>query len=330
MALKAIIGFDHYPQFPYDWINYADRVPLYSGTSMIQNGWLINGGQAAQRIAYPLSAYIQTPVADVWVGVRIRATSAGSSNKNLVILNLGTAITTNSNILLSTSLWMDYIGVASLKVDDSCYFEFSINIKTGVLKRRINGVDMPDMTATTNRRDWLLVLDTFTSNPYPYIAFRDIYINNDEAGISGFLGSQIVKLLPFEPVTGTDFTTSPTGGTLSGAINGAGEVPTANVAVSGASKAPLVASLTPVLPAGVVATAVEFTVSLASTIANVSVCSTKLKTGADETAGSNVTGRANNAYTYSNSAGIFEKAPGGQAWNNAVIDATDFILTPDV
>lgn len=319
MTTKAMISFDHLPKSLQTWTTYADHDMTFNAGNCIidANGWLTGlvGTQNQQMTTIPLAKHLVAPVAKIWCGIRLRIEQAATSSRFV--------IWDGANTILLFSDLVQGAGAIS-------YFEFSYTVATGVCERRMNGKPMADVKISVNNRALNFIIDSKGSSPNSYIAYRDIYVNDDQGGVTGFLGSSIVGPVTFDVVTGTDWTTNPTGNTLADAINGAGTVPTAITAVSGASKANLVASMKPNLPAGVTATAIEITVGLASSVAAVVNCSTKLKSGASETAGNTVQGRASNAYSYSNPAGVFPKSPTGEAWTNATIDVTDFVLTPDV
>lgn len=327
MSIKAVIGFDHLPKGVTTWTAVADHGLVQLGTQVISgDGWAGSSSTAISRIGYPLAAYLPVSVAKVWIGVRIRFDAATSTAKPLVGMSPNTVSTTGTVILTSTDV-RTVTGLTTIPAGTIGYFEFAINIATGVVERRYNGVDLSNVAITANKRDWLPYFEMTTTSNGGNVAFRDIYLNDDQGSVTGFLGPQIVKRIQFDSATGSGWTTAPTaGGDL---IYGLDPVDSTKD-ISGVSKAPLIASLRPDLPAGITASAIEIVAALSSTIASVVTCGIKIKNGADEVVGANVVGQANGVVNYSGMAGVFALSPSGQPWTNATIDSTDVILTPDV
>jgi hypothetical protein len=311
-----MIGFDHYTQAVTTWINNADHGLVHtSGTNalmIVSNGRVgaLNTTAVAQeRLSVPLASYSALPVGKLWFGVRLILTAW--TRQIACIYVQGLAVFNTSDIL------------ATMVPGTTAYLEFSWDLATGNIDRRVNGVAISSVSAAGSRSGvvWLEGKGGGANAFY----WRDIYINDDQGGTGGFLGAQVVKRIQFDAVSGTGWTTSNTNPLI-----GSLDLLDTTKGISGVSKDPLIASLRPDLPAGITASAIELTVAAASTIANTVACAVKLKNGSDELLGANVSGAASNVITYNNPVGVFATAPGGQPWTNAVLDVTDVILTPDV
>lgn len=330
MSIKAVIGFDHYPRGVATWINTIDHGMLTSADTQIDvDGWLRNltTTSATSRLGIPLAGFSAAPVAKIWSGMRVRTDTQIAAGGTRVFIGITSGVFTGAlTTLFQASDWRTATGLSILPAGTTGYFEFYHDIVSGTIQRRFNGVPLADVAITANTRTLSLALQAKLAGDNSYASFRDIYLNDDQGGVSGFLGSQVAKRVQFDVVTGTDWTPNPSNSTL---LLGT-DILDATKNTSGVSKAPLVCSLRPDLPTGVTATAIELTVAVASTIANVVSCGMKIKNGSAEIAGQNVSGSANNVVNYNNSGGIFATSPSGTPWTNAVLDTTDVILTPDV
>jgi len=329
MTVKAVIGFDHYPKLSGTWTPLADHGMLaYGGQQISSDGWAgSTSWTSTSRIGYSLVPFLAEPVAKIWCGVRVRFDVASNTTKPLVGLVIGSLTSSVTSSILSSTEVRTVTGLTTIPAGTTGYFEFSIDIATGIVDRRYNGIALASVAISANDRRWILYLEMTTGSNTSNSAFRDIYINDDQGGISGFLGAQIAKRIQFDSATASGWTTSPTTGV--DLIYGL-DLLDSTKDISDVNKTPLVASLRPDLPTGVTASAIELTVALSSTIANVVNCGMKLKNGTDESAEAVVSGPANNVINYNGQVGLFPTAPGGHPWTNAVIDVTDVILTPDI
>ena len=324
MAVRAIIGFEHLPQGNVNWINFADhgitRNADQSVTNTIVNGWLQSNSTSngSERVNIPLANYITLPVNKIWCGVRIRIDNNTNSAAGIIYYGA------------------DYMFILSdlpTAVNGTiAYLEFSYNIVTGVAERWINGVALSNKTLQAGQRSAIFGLEAKGTTPNR-IAWRDIYICDDQLGSTGLpvgpLGPQVVTPITLDTAAGPDWTTTPSSSTLLNAISEPGAVPTTNIATSAVTKGLLTASLHPNVPAGSTVIAIELTVGLSAVSGSAVNCSTALKNGANQLAGNTVNGPLG-SYNYAGVVGVFHKNPAGAAWDNASIDATDFILTPDV
>lgn len=332
MSVKAAIGFDHFTRNVATWTTFADHGMVTTADTMVDSlGWVknVNANSAAARIGIPLSSYLAAPVGKVWCGIRVRTDAAIASNGTRVFVGITTGVVSASLLtLFQASDWRTVVGPIALSSGTIGYFEFSIDIATGIIQRRFNGTPLTDIsTNSTNARTWLFAGVAKVSGDTAYASFRDIYVNDDQGEVTGFLGAQIVKRVQFDVVTGEGWTTSPTAGV--DLVYGLDPLDTTKD-ISGVAKAPLIASMKPDLPAGVSVTAIEIVAGLASTISTPVVCGMKLKTGDVELPGLNVTGSGSNVVNYNNSGGVFALSPSGKPWTNALLDSTDVVLTPDI
>lgn len=328
MAIRAIIGFDHLPQNVTSWINYVThgitRDTGLAAQNVITNGWIVSKATSAgaERVTVPLDEYLVAPVAKIWMGFRCRVVNNTNGAAGSVYLN-GTYVYTVSNIP----------GVVNGTI---AYHELSYNVTTGIVERwiTVNGVTtkLADMALSAGLRAMTLGLEAKGSTANQ-LDWRDFYVSDDQGVAQGLptgpLGPQTCSLITFDAASSPDFTTVPSNASLLTAINEPGAVPTTNIAVSALTKGQLTASLAPVVPAGSSVMAIELVGGVSSNSAAAAVCSGKLKSGSNELLG----GSANcpvGSYNYNARFGVFHKSPAGVAWDNAAIDATDFVLTPDV
>jgi hypothetical protein len=322
MAIRAVIGFEHLPQGDTSWINYAThgmtRNADLSAQNTIVNGWLVSNATSsgAERVSIPLDKYLVAPVSKIWFGYRCRCTLNARGGAGIVYLG-------GNYVLLDTLIPV---------TGNTCYIEMSYDIATGVVERWIDGVKIANAAAGTGRSMTLgLEAKGSLNGRYDY---RDFYICDDQGSAQGLpssqLGPQTVGPVTFDVATGADWTTTPGGTALLTAISEPGTVPTAKIATSNAStKGDLTASLKATIPAGSTVVAIELTAGASSASGATVNSNTKLKSGSNVIAGSAVNAPSG-SYNYNNSLGVFHKNPAGTAWDNASIDATDLILTPDV
>lgn len=322
MAIRAVIGFEHLPQNDTSWINYVThgitRNADLSAQTTIVNGWLKSNATAsgAERVSIPLDPYLAAPVAKVWFGYRCRVTKNAKGGAGIVYLG-------GNYVLLDQSL---------PATGNTCYVEMSYEIATGVVERWVDGVKIANSACGTGR-SMLLGLEAKGSLNGQY-DYRDFYICDDQGAAQGLpvgpLGPQIVAPVTFDSATGADWTTTPGGTALVDAISETGTVPTAKIATSNVvTKGNLTASLKSTIPGGSSVVAIELTAGASSASGATVNASAKLKSGSNELIGGFVNA-PNGSYNYNNSLGVFHKNPAGGAWDNASIDATDLILTPDV
>lgn len=323
MAIRAVIGFEHLPQNDTSWINYAShgmtRNADLSAQNTIVNGWLVSNATSsgAERVNIPLDKYLAAPVGKIWFGFRHRATYNARGGAGIVYIG-------SSYVLLDT-----LIGVTGT----TSYLEFSYDIASGVVERWVNGVKIANAAATAGLRSLTLGLEAKGSLSGRY-DYRDFYICDDLGQASGLptgpLGPQVVVPVTLDSAAGADWTTTPGGTTLLDAISEPGSVPTSKIATSNVTtKGLLTASLKATIPANQSVTAIELTAGMSSATATPVNSLAKLKSGSNEIAGSLAVGPTG-SYNYNNSLGVFHRNPAGGAWDNASIDATDLILTPDV
>lgn len=320
MAVRAIIAFDHLPQNDTSWINYAShgmtRGADLSAQNTIVNGWLVSNATAsgAERVSIPLDPYLVSPVGKIWIGIRCRSTLNARGGAGIIYFG-------GSYVLLDT-----LIGVTGT----TSYLEFSLDPTTGVVERWVNGVKQAN-ASTSAGRSMLLGLESKGSLNGRY-DWRDIYICDDQGAAQGFpigpLGPQVTYPITLDSASALDWTTTPSSSTLLNALSEPGAIPTANVANS-ASNAPLTASLKSSMPAGVIVNAIELVMGARSAGASTAKASAKLSSGGVDLTGLTPVCPITN-YNYNLGLGVFHRAPGGAYWNNANIDATDLILTPDV
>lgn len=322
MAIRAVIGFEHLPQSDVSWINYAShgmtRGADLSAQNTIVNGWLQSNATAsgAERVTIPLDAYLVAPVTKIWIGYRCRITLNARGGAGIVYIG-------GNYVLLDTLIPV---------TGNTVYIEFSYDCTTGVVERWVNGVALANVSAAASRSiSFGLEAKGSLNGRYDY---RDFYICDDQGAAQGLpvgpLGPQAVVPITIDSASGSDWTTTPGGTALVDAIYEAGSVPTAKIATSDTiTKGPLTASLKSTLPAGTIVTALEITLGLSSNGASPVTCSTKIKNGANEVTGRTFNGPTG-SYSYANSGGVFHKSPAGTSWDAASIDATDFIVTPDV
>lgn len=325
MAVRAIIGFDHLPQNTTNWINYVDhgltRAADLSQQNTIVNGWIVSNSPAAgiERVTIPLDRYMAAPVSKIWFGVRARIVKNVNGAAGIFYLNASYQFIVN-----------DIPGVANGTI---AYLEVSYDIATGAVERWVNG------NKITNGTSLAAGLRTVTAgleakgSVANNIDWRDIYICDDQGAAQGQplgpLGPQVVYPITFDAVTGPDWTTTPSSASLLTAISEPGAVPTANIATSALTKGLLTASMKATLPGGVSVSAIQVTGGVSSPSGSATNCGTKLKNGSNELQGKTLQAPLG-TYNYDADLGIFHKAPDGTQWNNASIDATDLILTPDV
>lgn len=321
MGIKAVIGFEHLPQSDTTWINYAThgmtRGADLSASNTIVNGWLQSNSvsSGAERVSIPLDPYLLSPVAKIWFGYRCRITKNAKGGAGIVYLG-------GSYVLIDTLLPV---------TGNTVYIEFSYDVASGTVERWIDGVKIANSAAGTGR-SMLLGLESKGSLNGQY-DYRDFYICDDQGVAQGLpigpLGPQVVAPITCDSASGSDWAMTPGSATLLEAISEAGTVPTAKIATSNTTtKGTLTASLKATLPAGVIVTAIELMSGLSSAGGASVLCTTKLKNGANELVGKSLQGPVG-SYNYNGSVGVFHKNPAGTAWDNASIDATDFILTPD-
>ena len=321
MAVKAVIGFEHLPQNDTTWINYAThgmyRNADLSAQTTIVNGWLQSNATSsgAERVSIPLDPYLVSPVAKLWFGYRCRITKNAKGGAGIVYLG-------GSYVLLDTVLPV---------TGNTVYIEMSYEVATGTVERWVDGVKIAN-SATGTGRSMLLGLEAKGSLNGQY-DYRDFYICDDQGVAQGLpigpLGPQIVGPITCDSASGSDWTMTPGSATLLEAINEPGAIPTAKIATSNTTtKGQLTASLKATLPAGAIVTAIELITGLSSAGGSAVTCATKLKSGANEVAGRTLQGPSG-SYDYNGSIGVFHKNPAGATWDNASIDATDFILSPD-
>lgn len=321
MAVRAIIGFEHLPQNDTSWINYATHGMTRNSDLALQttivNGWLVSNSASsgAERVSIPLDAYLVAPVSKIWFGYRCRIIRNANGGAGLVYLN-------GSYVLLDQSL---------PATGNTVYIEMSFDPTTGIVERWINGVKIANSAAGATRTMTLgLEAKGSLNGQYDY---RDFYICDDQGAAQGLpigpLGPQAVGPIICDSATGSDWTTTPGGTALVDAISEPGAIPTAKIATSNVStKGPLTASLSSTLPAGSIVTAIELMTGVSSAGAAAVICTSKIKSGANEVAGRSIQGNVG-SYNYNGSAGVFHRNPAGGTWDTASIDATDFILTPD-
>lgn len=321
MAVKAIIGFEHLPQGDTSWINYAThgmfRGADLSAQNTIVNGWIVSNATSSgsERLNLPLDAYLAAPVAKIWFGYRCRCILNAKGGAGLVYLN-------GSYVLLDSLLPVS---------GNTVYIEMSYEVATGTVERWIDGVKIAN-SATSTGRTLTLGLESKGSLNGRY-DYRDFYICDDQGAAQGLpigpLGPQVTSPVTCDSADGADWTTTPGGTALVTAISEPGTIPTAKIATSNTTtRGPLTASLKATLPGGVIVTAIELLVGSSSAGGSAVLSATKLKSGANELAGKAVSGPSG-SYNYNGSIGVFHKNPAGATWDNASIDATDFILTPD-
>lgn len=322
MAIRAVIGFEHLPQNDVSWINYAShgmtRNADLSAQNTLVNGWIVSNATAsgAERVTIPLDQYLVAPVSKIWIGYRCRIVLNARGGAGIVYFG-------GNYVLLDTVIPVS---------GNTVYLEFSYDVNTGVVERWVNGVKIANASAAAGRSISLgLEAKGSLNGRYDY---RDFYICDDQGAAQdlpiGPLGPQQVAPITIDAASGPDWTTTPGGTALVDAIYETGSVPTAKIATSNTTtKGPLTASLKSTLPVGTIVTALEITAGLGSAGAGSVTCSAKIKSGANEVAGRTFTGPTG-SYSYSASGGVFHKNPAGTSWDAASIDATDFILTPDV
>lgn len=320
MAVRAIIAFDHLPQNDTSWINYAShgmtRGADLSAQNTIVNGWLVSNatGSGAERVSIPLDPYLVSPVGKIWVGIRCRSTLNARGGAGIIYFG-------GSYVLLDT-----LIGVTGT----TSYLEFSFDPTTGVVERWINGVKQANASASAGR-SMLLGLESKGSLNGRF-DWRDIYICDDQGAAQGLpigpLGPQVTYPITLDSASSLDWTTTPGSSTLLNALSEPGAIPTANVANS-TSNSPVTASLKSSMPAGVIVNAIELVMGARSAGASTAKASAKLSSGGVDLAGLTPVCPITN-YNYNLGLGVFHRAPSGAYWNNANIDATDLILTPDV
>lgn len=342
MAVKAVIGFEHLPYGSAGWAVYSDHgITTPSGTTCPDGtGGIISNGTPAytyESVNVPLAKYLTLPANKVWFGIRITMLKATTVNNYHPVriaptgdaaIGQGTGIGTLFELLGVTS-------GTNIPLNKALYFEFSVTVGSQAIERRVNGVPLPNISvAAAVTRLALVSLEGSgtTAAPTNRTQWRDIYINDDQGDVTGFLGPQIVSRLGLD-ASGAGWVTSPAGSTLTQAIahpsGTSGVGPAALVAVSPADKTPLTVALISNLPVGAVANAIEVTFGSSSTSAGVSNTATSIKKGSDVSQGAVVQAPSSGTYLYNGLAGVFAKAPDGSAWNPAAINASSLILTPD-
>jgi len=327
MAIKAVIGFEHLPQNDVTWANFAThgltRAADSSLKSVIVNGWIVDKdtGGSACRYSIPLTPYIQAPVNKIWFSVRLRVNQNPNGAAGIIYLN-------NSYILIINELLPFALGTAY-------HLEFSYDVTTGVIERWLNGTKMSNSAQTPGAGIRALTFGLEGKGSVAaMIDWRDINVVDDQGVSLGYpvgpLGPREVVPVTFDTVDGSDWTTTPNGTSLLTAVSEPGSDPTAKYATSNInSKGPLTASMIATIPAGKNVAAIEMIATVQSNGSAAVNNATKLKKGTDEVAGSFLSAPSG-SWNFNASLGVFHKAPGGQNWTNATIDATSVVLTPDV
>jgi len=318
MSIRAVIGFEHLPQNDVNWINYAThdmyRAADLSAQNTIVNGWLVSNATAsgAERTTIPLDKYLVAPVAKIWFGFRCRSVLNAKGGAGLIYLN-------------STYVALD--GVFG-NTGTTSYYEFSYDLTNGVVERWVNGVKIANSGLGSGLRSMTLGLEVKGSLNGRY-DFRDFYICDDQpGGPVGPLGPQVVYPVTLDSASCPDVTTTPSSATLLEALNDPGAVPTAKIATTGVSKAPITASLKTTAPVGVSIAAIELVAGARSNTANSAKLGAKLSLAGTDAAGQTPTVPPT-TYSYNVGLGVFNKNPSGAQWTAADIDATSLVLTPD-
>lgn len=322
MAVRAIIGFDHLPQNDVNWINYAShditRGADLSAQNTIVNGWLVSNATAsgAERVTIPLDKYLVAPVGKIWIGIRCRSTLNARGGAGIIYFN-GTYVMLDTVIPVTGQI---------------SYLEFAYDVASGTIERWVNGVKQANGGSPgSGLRALTLGLESKGSLNGRY-DWRDIYVCDDQGAAQGLpigpLGPQVAYPITLDSAVSADWVTTPGGTPLLEALSEAGTIPTAKIATS-VSNAPITASLKATLPAGTVVNAIELMGGGRSSVATPTRVAAKISSGGTDVVGLTPTAPITN-YIYSLGFGVFHKAPNGTIWNNASIDATDLILTPDV
>lgn len=327
MAIKAVIGFEHLPQNNANWANWAThgltRGADSSLVSQIVNGWIVDKdtGGSACRYSIPLAPYLQAPVNKIWFGFKVRVNQNPNPGAGIVYLN--------STYLLIIS------DIPSLVLGTAYHLEFSYDLTTGTVERWVNGVKIANAAGNPGAGLRTLVLGLEGKGSVAaMIDWRDINICDDQGVSLGYpigpLGPREVVPVTFDSMDGSDWTTTPGGISLLTAVSEPGTDPTAKYATSNINtKGPLTGSMTATIIAGKNVAAIELIATVQSNGTAAVNNATKLKKGTDEVVG-NFIQAPSGSWNLNGSLGVFHKAPGGQNWSAATIDATSVVLTPDV
>lgn len=323
MSIRAIIGMDHLPADS-NWPNYIShgvtRGGSMTGVNLSQNigGWICSRGDVTGQdvVLLPLARYMAAPVAKITFGFRLRMTRQTNTSSALVAFN--------GVILMSGS------DIPNNVTGMTCMVELNYTIATGVVERRVNGVNIANTSYSSGQRsiDVSIYLKANTAN---YTDIRDIYVSDDQNAAQGhpvnFLGSVIAAPLSITAVQATNYTTLPAGQSLLDAIYQPGSVPADLVAVSDAQANPLKATVGHSLPQGPSVLGVEFITGLKSEMAGVVNVSTKLTVGSDDLAMATLSAPIG-SYNYDRSMGALNRAPDGGAWTRDKVLGAVVTLQP--
>lgn len=327
MAIKAVIGFEHLPQNNANWANWAThgltRASDSSLLSQIVGGWIVDKdtGGSACRYTIPLTPYLAAPVNKIWFGFKVRVNQNPNAGAGIVYLN-------STYILIISD-------IPSLVLGTAYHLEFSYDLTTGTVERWVNGTKIANAAGNpgVGIRTMTLGLEG-KGSVAAMIDWRDINICDDQGQALGYpigpLGPREVVPITFDSMDGSDWATTPNATPLLTAISEPGTDPTAKYATSNInSKGALTGSMIASIPAGKNVAAIELIATLQSAGTATVTNAVKLKKATDEVSAGFVQAPVG-SWNYNASLGVFHKAPGGQNWSAATIDATSVVLTPDV
>lgn len=328
MAVKAIIGLDHLSQNDPNWASYVGQGLGRGGnmsaanSSVVTNGWLCarNAVSGQDYAILSLARYLVAPVQKIWFGCRVRLTAWVNQGSLVARWNSAT------NILFDTEL-----NAAGGKVGGVLFLEFSYNVATGIMERRINGVPLTNMNLTSGQRDCTIELwhKASTTNMLDY---RDFNVVDDQGSAeghpTGFLGPVVAYPATLAVSEAVDWTTFPAGGSVAQAIYQPGSIPTDLVALSPLARNPLKAAITSTVPEGVEIFGIELGLGGRSDSAGATIISSKVAVGANEIPGANVS-LPPSAYNYDKTIGVLQRAPNGEKWTKTSITGAVLTLQPE-
>lgn len=216
MAIKALLGFDHFALNDTTWITKAPswitRLEQANDAQFVDRvltgGWVgltsVAASTTFNRVQIDASSFAAAPVDTISIGVRIRCDVPPAAGSYLLYCSLGNGEALSSN--------GPDLGITSLpKAGDIFYVEFTYTFSTKRYTWRVNGVITK--TAITTSTVGRVVNIGLRQAVYPTTerwSLKDVVISDDQGSPVGPVGPR--KLVLTDAATGTyraDATPSP-------------------------------------------------------------------------------------------------------------------------